>query len=54
MNRRYIDWIPFGRPKISNRCPVNLRDEIFKENEELLLKYSKMTDSEVSQEMMRH
>lgn len=51
--RRYIDWEPFKRPVISDRCPLRLRANVFEENKDLLVKYAKMTDSEVSAEMTR-
>ena len=49
--RRYIDWVPYQRPKISNRCPAHLRDQVFAENEDLLMKYARMTDDEVRIDM---
>ena len=51
--RRYIDWIPFQRPVISDRCPTHLRAKVFEENKDLLIKYAKMTDKEVSEEMIK-
>ncbi len=51
MFRRFIDWEPFKRPVISDRCPSHLRSKVFEENEDLLMKYAKMTDDEVSAEM---
>lgn len=53
MNRQYIDWIPFQRPKISNRCPNHLKGRVFEQNKGLLMKYAKMTDAEVSEDMQR-
>ena len=49
--RRYIDWEPFKRPVISDRCPPDLRAKVFEDNKDLLMKYEKMTDAEVSAEM---
>lgn len=54
MLRRFIDWIPFQRPKISNRCPPHLKEQVFEEEKDLLMKYAKMTDKEVSEEMTRN
>ncbi len=50
---RYIDWEPFQRPKISNRCPESQKDAVFEKNKGLLMKYVKMTDIEVSVDMLR-
>lgn len=52
MIRQYIDWIPFERPKISNRCPPPLKESVFEQNKDLLMKYARMTDAEVSEEMI--
>lgn len=51
--RRYIDWEPFKKPVISDRCPPHLRAKVFEENKDLLMKYANMTDAEVSAEMTK-
>lgn len=51
--RRYIDWVPFQRPKISDRCPDELIEKVFEENKDLLIRHIKMRDKDVSREMRR-
>ncbi len=48
--RRYIDWIPFQRPKVSPRAgDEKAQAEVYEKNKEFLQRWENMSDEEVSQ-----